>query len=105
MTELAHMLEEKQEFAFDRVDVFNTGSSPINSGYSGLKLTQFNDHRVPGDYISKYFQVEGHVWEHSQKEGIWAHSLRHFLPEPRDVLQPFLGNCCTGFGRQNTTQA
>lgn len=106
MTELAHLLEDLPEFAFERVDVFNTGGSPLALGYSTLKVTQYNAHRVQGDIVSKYFKAPGKVHEHPAREELCAHSLQHFLPEPTqlgDMLhtaEVWVGDCCTGMGRR-----
>lgn len=80
MTELAHILENDELFKFTRVDVFNTGGSPLSRGYVGLSKTVFFAHRVPGDWVSRFFHVPG-IQEHPQRPEHCSHSLHHFLPE------------------------
>jgi len=104
MTELAHLLEKDSKYAFERVDVFNTGGSPISRGYSALKVTQFRSHRTQGDLVSKFFRGPGELYEHPARPEFCSHSLKHFLPERMphnfaDVLpaaQAWVEGCCTG---------
>jgi len=87
ITELACLLEHSKEFAFDRVDVFNTAGSPISRGYrkaTGLDFTEHHAHRVRGDLVSLFFRMPGTVHEHPARPEFCTHSLKHFLPEPID---------------------
>lgn len=112
MTELAHLVECQGDFAFHRVDVFNTGGSPISRGYTNLKVTQFRSHRVQGDLVSRFFRGPGELCEHPQRPEFCSHSLQHFLPErmpdalagtlhaAKDAAQAFVGGCCGAAGRE-----
>lgn len=108
MTELAHFLEDQQGYAFDRVDVFNTGASPLARGYTNLKRTEFNAHRVQGDLVSKFFRT-GTVLEHPARPEFCSHSLQHFLPEkvPREINQMaalWYHSCCAGIRDHKATE-
>merc|ERR1711971_860930 len=66
---------------FKRVDVFNSGGSPLSRGYTGITKTEFYGHRVPGDWVSRFFHVPGGEHVHAQRSEFCSHSLHHFLPE------------------------
>mmetsp|Transcript_81674 Transcript_81674/g.263606 ORF Transcript_81674/g.263606 Transcript_81674/m.263606 type:complete len:269 (-) Transcript_81674:177-983(-) len=113
MTELAHLVEEQPDLAFHRVDVFNTGGSPLARSYSGLKVTEYNSHRVQGDLVSRYFRAPGRTLEHPQRPEYHPHSLQQFLPDRSDIdeflqsageilhnAEEWMGNCCLGVGRR-----
>lgn len=101
MTEMSQLLEDT-EFAFDRVDVFNTGSSPFGGNFSDFKVTQYNSHRVQGDVVSRYFRAPGMSVEHPARPEFCSHSLQHFLPERHlgEMLhdaEVWVEGCCTEF--------
>lgn len=100
MTELAHLVEGRPEFAFQRVDVFNTGGSPIAFGYNDLKVTKFRSHRVQGDLVSRFFRGPGERYEHPRRPEYCSHSLEHFLPDkmpgPLSDIQAWVQGCCGG---------
>lgn len=104
MTELAHLVEADERYAFDRVDVFNSGASPIFRGYNSLKTTILRAHRTRGDLVSKFFEGPGKTYEHPERPEFCSHSLKHFLPEkmPQNFTkvmtdaQAWVEGCCGG---------
>lgn len=81
---LALYVEEDAPYRFSRVDVFNTGSSPLKRTPSMLTVTELHAHRVPGDWASEYYQPPGGANLHTYKPKHHVesrHRLGHFLPE------------------------
>jgi hypothetical protein len=81
--QLALSVEEETTYRFRRVDVFNTGASPLRQVPTKLTMTELHAHRVPGDWASMYHTPAGgklHV--HKPKTAFRSrHVLGHFLPE------------------------
>jgi len=92
MTEMAHLVEDDAALAFERVDVFNTGGSPLGWSYCGFKATQYYSHRIVGDIISRYFSSPGNAHEYSGRPEFCSHSLQHFLPERTQTFGEMLHN-------------
>ncbi|CAE6949399.1 unnamed protein product [Symbiodinium natans] len=84
---VAKAVEKEAEFAFRRVDVFNTATSPLPVATPApLAATELHVHRVTGDWASWglrfYDPGSGKVHTRNAKTSIPdPHSLRHFLPD------------------------
>lgn len=77
--------------AFQRVDLFNPGSSPLrrllptrNCGVP-LAETDVQTHRVPGDLVSWFHKTVGQKHVHPRLPQLSAHALGHFLPSADDA--------------------
>ncbi|CAL1127779.1 unnamed protein product [Cladocopium goreaui] len=93
---VARECEENPDTAFQRVDVFNTATSPLATPLVPF-TTSTHFHRVKGDWASLALeQVElshGQVHLHSPKESVPdKHVLLHFLPKKVDNADD--QSCC-----------
>lgn len=80
---LAIDVEDKTDFRFKRVDVFNTGASPLRGAPTRLQSTELHAHRVLGDWASMYHTpAGGRLHVHKPKHVFRSrHVLGHFLPD------------------------
>mmetsp|Transcript_30851 Transcript_30851/g.67490 ORF Transcript_30851/g.67490 Transcript_30851/m.67490 type:complete len:436 (-) Transcript_30851:33-1340(-) len=83
---LALWAEQSGRHAFQRIDLFNPGSSPLRhlrparSRAVPLVCTEVHTHRVLGDVISRFHVPAGPKHLHPRRPELGAHSLGHFLP-------------------------
>mmetsp|Transcript_38541 Transcript_38541/g.86669 ORF Transcript_38541/g.86669 Transcript_38541/m.86669 type:complete len:413 (-) Transcript_38541:56-1294(-) len=87
--QLAQTMEAEEDFRFTRVDIFNTGASPLRRCVVDIMHTDFRVHRVAGDWVSQYYDVHKiapsvvmttlQPKEHLSDR---PHNLGHFLPDP-----------------------
>ncbi|CAJ1337027.1 unnamed protein product, partial [Effrenium voratum] len=89
----AKAVEDLQGLAFERIDVFNTATSPLKSSFTPLSRTTLHAHRVEGDWASWGLQHmdlgNAQVHIHDAKSAIQdCHSLKHFLPSKAVDLEP-----------------
>jgi len=99
MHEMAYRLEREPDYAFQRVDVFNAGGSPLRRRYTALSRTEFNAHRVAGDPLSSFYVPPGGNSRednllHERRPGAanGAHGLENFLPMPRRTVVDVVAN-------------
>jgi len=82
---LALLVEAEEELRFQRVDVYNMGSSPLRRAPTALTRTEVHAHRVPGDWASVYYAAppgQGHIHSYPPKPHVRSqHALGHFLPD------------------------
>mmetsp|Transcript_21934 Transcript_21934/g.51285 ORF Transcript_21934/g.51285 Transcript_21934/m.51285 type:complete len:407 (-) Transcript_21934:99-1319(-) len=87
---LAESMEDDETYRFSRIDIFNSGASPLRpSAVSSRGHTDVYVHKVAGDWVSRYhlettpkpssvilttYQPKKHLGD--------RHALGHFLPEP-----------------------
>lgn len=97
MHELAYKMEREPEYAFERVDVFNAGGSPLRRTYTGLRRTQFNSHRVKGDIVSAFYGSIGNDKEYTPHPDHNSHAMATFLPPRQKSLVEMMVSyvtCC-----------
>jgi len=86
--ELACSLEQEPAYAFDRIDVFNAGGSPLQPTTSALRRTAFFSHRTEGDLVSLFYKPPGGIDNGSSRVVLHqvdpmsgsVHRMGHFLP-------------------------
>jgi len=82
---VAKSVELQEELSFERVDVFNTATSPLTRSLAVLEGSVLHAHRVPGDWASWGLCIfepgMGIVHTHDIKPNVRnRHALGHFLP-------------------------
>lgn len=82
---LALLVEDDDELRFRRIDLYNTGSSPLRRAPTALTRTELHAHRVPGDWASLYYAAppgQGYLHSYPPKPHVRSqHALGHFLPD------------------------
>lgn len=81
---LALYVQEEPRFCLCRIDVFNTGASPLRQTPNMLTKTELHAHRVPGDWASWYYRPPSRANLHTYKPKMHVssqHALGHFLPD------------------------
>eukprot|EP00930_Biecheleria_cincta_P063284 TRINITY_DN48806_c0_g1_i1.p1 TRINITY_DN48806_c0_g1~~TRINITY_DN48806_c0_g1_i1.p1 ORF type:complete len:351 (+),score=31.82 TRINITY_DN48806_c0_g1_i1:45-1097(+) len=98
---VAKSVELQEELSFERVDVFNTATSPLTRSLAILEGSVLHAHRVPGDWASWGLCIfepgTGIVHTHEIKPHVRnRHALGHFLP-------PRVGEIPDAFAVNGTT--
>lgn len=101
---IAMQVEADELMRFERIDVFNFGSTPFRFSPVKYSRTEHHVHRVPGDWASAWYQVPDGCTDrlhmHPPKPHVRSlHVLGHFLPDKVVELRPAMLPSCPEEGQ------